>query len=64
MRDTVDGINEGAFERAMGDVKRAKKCPKGFRYGTGKGRLEDYCTPRIADGRCIWCQREMQKAGR
>lgn len=36
-------------------------CPKGFRYG---GLLLDACTPRVRDGRCVWCERELPKAGR
>ena len=53
MRDTVDGINEKAWERAMVGPK-PKKCPKGFRYGKGKGRLVDPCTVSLVrPGRCI-----------
>lgn len=66
MRDTVDGINEAAWDRAMaGTPKRARRskvCPKGFRYEGG--RQVDPCTPRVRDGRCVWCEREMPKAGR
>jgi hypothetical protein len=59
VRDTVDGINEAAFERAMLGPK-PKKCPKGFRYGKGKGRLVDPCTVSLVrPGRCIWCDRAM-----
>lgn len=31
-------------------------CPRSFRYRDGS---RDVCTPRVRDGRCIWCEREL-----
>ena len=58
MKDTVDGINEAAMERALTGKRRARKakdsCANRWAFGP--------CMPRIRDGRCIWCERELPPA--
>lgn len=56
--DLTDAI-EAAEAREWRELRDPEDCPRSFVYRDGS---RDRCFPRSADGRCVWCERDMKRS--